>query len=320
MKAQPYLNSSLADRMMDFIAFKRMQGYDYTSRIKYLKRLDAFLVENECKESILHIEDLLRYCTEAAELKPGSQNNIYSALRQFSLYLHIFEPQSAVLPKHMQPRKAPSIRFCPLSPAQINRLMSAAENLTSSNGIRSHCICFLIGLLYSTGLRIGEALALNLQDVDMKNATIFVRQGKNRKERIVPMSPSTFNAMTTWFNYRKAYAGNAASAPVLIASWNKRLNYAQASSAFRHLCRHCDMNSDPPPRLHDLRHNYACRRIALWREAHEDVNTLLPLLVNVMGHIDVCATQVYLHIDAGSLQQASSKFNTYIKTQLEHSK
>ncbi|NCC51143.1 MAG: hypothetical protein EOM20_08005 [Spartobacteria bacterium] len=318
MKDHLHLESSLADRMIDFIAFKRMHGYDYTSQIAFLKRLDKFLIENECTDSILHIEDLQRYCAEAAELKPGSQSNIYSALRQFSLYLRIFEPQSAVLPKHQQPRKAPAIRFHPLSTEQISRLMSATEILAAKNGIWSHCICFLIGLLYSTGLRIGEAIALNLQDVDIKNATIFVRQGKNRKERIVPISPSTLKAMKEWLNRRKAYAGNETA--LLIASWNKRLSYAQAISAFGHLRRHCNLDSDPPPRLHDLRHNYACRRIALWREAHEDVNTLLPLLVNAMGHINVCATQVYLHVDAGSLQQASSKFNTYVNPHQEHSK
>lgn len=320
MKSRINFASSLADRMVDFVTFKRMQGYDYTSRIECLKRFDAFLSENGCSDSLLHPEDMQRYCAETTGLNAVTRTNLHSSVRQFSLYLHAIEPQSAVLPKHMQPRKPHPIRFYPLSESQVGALMAATDTLTPKNGIWPHCMRFLIGLLYSTGLRIGEALAMTLQDVDTKNSTLFVRWGKFHKERIVLMSPSTLNAMAAWLERREHYAGSEASAPLFIARWNKSPSYEQASCAFRCLRKHCGFDGDPPPRFHDLRHNYACRRIALWREANENVNALLPVLANAMGHVDFLATQVYVHIDAGDLQQASAKFNTHIKHHLEHSK
>jgi integrase len=98
---------------------------------------------------------------------------------------------------------------------------------------------------------------------------------------------------------------------LVIAGWNKRLRPRQASHAFRRLCVHCRFDGGAPPRLHDLRHNYACRRLALWREAQEDVDAMLPVLANAMGHVDFHATQVYVHIDALTLQQASARFHEH---------
>ena len=89
---------------------------------------------------------------------------------------------------------------------------------------------------------------------------------------------------------------------------------------FRCLCIHCGIGGNPPPRLHDLRHNYACACIAQWREAHADVNALLPVLANAMGHATYRDTELYLHIDAAALRQACGKFKQHVQHSLEHQK
>jgi integrase len=198
--------------------------------------------------------------------------------------------------------------------------MAATSVLKSEKGIRAQCICFLIGLLYSTGLRIGEALALNLGDVDTKQSTLWVRRGKFRKERWVPLSPSTLEALNRWLALRSSYAGPHDGEPLLVGTWNKRLAREQAADAFGRLCAHCGIHGPPRPRLHDLRHNYACRCLALWRETQQDIHALLPVLANAMGHVDFHATQLYLHPDAAGLQQAAEKFHTHIHSFLETSR
>jgi integrase len=269
---------------------------------------------------MLHGEEMQGYCAEIARLGASRQAGLLSAVRQFSIYLHALEPQSAILPLHILPRHSRAIRFHPLSEAEIGRLMKAAETLSPRNGIRPHCIRFLVGLLYCAGLRITEALALNLGDVDAENATLFVRCGKFRKERLVPMSHSTLNAMAAWLDRRGCHAGSEPSTPLFIDRWNKRLGRDQAAGAFRRLCASCGIGDRPRPRLHDLRHNYACRRLALWREEREDIDAMIPVLANAMGHVNIFSTQVYIHIDAASLHQASAKFNAHIAHSREDSK
>lgn len=310
MSAPIVFVSRLAERMLQFIGFKRMQGYDYTASAACLMHFDSFLSNRQEVVQGLCVEELEDYRARLQGLKRSTQSGRLSVLRQFSLYLRAFAPQSVVLPKRYIPRQPRSIRFCPLRPDQVGGVMEAIGK--SAGGIRADCIRFFIGLLYCTGLRTSEALALNLADVDLDQATLFVRQGKFRKERLVPLSPSVVTAMRQWLRRRALYAGHGPSAPLLVVAWNKRLNHSQAYSAFRRGCMRCGLDGQPSPRLHDLRHNYACRCIALWREAQEDVDALLPVLSNAMGHVDFHATQVYIHKDLGTLQKAGFRFHRHM--------
>ena len=308
----PRFKSRLAERMLQFIRFKRMQGYDYAEGGMNLARFDAFMAERPCLAPLLRREDLDAYCTDLSHTPVATQAKLLSSVRQFSRYLHAFEPQSALLAERILPRQPSRIRFYPLSAAQVGSLMAATSILRPRGGILPPCIRFLIGLLYSTGLRLGEALALNLGDVDMRDATLFVRNGKWHKQRLVVMSDSTLEALRSWVSLRSTHAGNQANDPLLISQWNQRLKHHQAQHAFTRLCKQCAISSSPPPRLHDLRHNYACGCMQRWREQQQDLGALLPVLANAMGHVDYRSTQHYMHIDAAALQGAGAKLHTHV--------
>ncbi|MDA3925246.1 MAG: tyrosine-type recombinase/integrase [Kiritimatiellae bacterium] len=320
MKERVDFSSSLADRLIGFLAFKRMQGHDYSGNIFRLRHLDAFLSREGSDDGVLHAEVLKRYCDEVAGLCVNSASGYHTVARQFSIYLHAFETRSAVLPARIQPQRSHQICFYPLSEDQIADLMAATDIAGFRCAIRRHCFRFLIGFLYSTGLRISEALALNMQDLDTQHATLFIRRGKFHKERLVAMSSSTFEAMKVWLGQRQQYAGDEASAPLFVVELHKRPDRYQISHAFRRICQRCGIEGDPHPRLHDLRHNYACRCVSQWREQGKDVNALLPILANAMGHVDFHATQLYIHINAASLRDASNKFDAHIRNTLENSK
>lgn len=193
MKALPGFASRLAERMVQFIAFKRLQGYDYTAGACVLGHFDTFLAKRGGAGEGLCVEELEDYRVQTKGLNRATQGGRLSVVRQFSLYLHALRAESAVFPRNLIPRQPRSIRFCPLSPAQIANLMAAPAVSRGGNTIRSESIRFLVGLLYSTGLRLSEALALNVGDADLKQATLFIRRGKFGKERLVPLSPSSLS-------------------------------------------------------------------------------------------------------------------------------
>lgn len=190
-------------------------------------------------------------------------------------------------------------------------LMDAAKILLPQKGVRPACIRFLIGLLYATGLRISEAINLNLADVDLEHNTLFVRRGKFAKDRFVALSPSAATALRTWLNVRSSYAGSESASPLLIVAEDKRLGYQQAKYAFNKLCMECGLIGDPLPRLHDLRHNYASECLARWQRAGKDIQSLLPVLTTSMGHVNPHDTQRYLHINATTLLDASEKIHKH---------
>jgi len=319
MKALTGLSSPLAGRIVQFVAFKRMQGYDYRAGAEELSRFDRFLTGTGYARPVLDLVVLERFADQIAGLSHSSRVGRLSTVRRFSAYLHTFAPESAVLPARLVPRSARSVRFYPLNCSQVGQLMAATATLGPNHGLRAECIRLLIGLLYSTGLRISEALALNLGDVDSAESTLFVRRGKFRKERLLPMSASTREAVDRWLRLRAKCAEGGPGGPLFVTGPGQRLSRDRAYRVFRRLCARCGFDGPPPPRLHDLRHNYACACIARWRQEREDLDALLPVLANAMGHCDFHATEIYLHINAAALLQASEKFSKHVRHTMEPS-
>lgn len=311
--------SPLAEQMNQYVSLKQMQGYDFVTGVRRLKRFDSFLTQKGCHGNVLHMDDMQDYCNEMNDLSVQTRAGHHSCIRQFSLYMHAINPASSVFPCSTLPRHSQNVRYFPLSKEHITSLMQACSIVFGSSGIRADCFQFLIGLLYCTGLRLGEALALNLGDVDMQQATLRVRRGKFKKERLVALTSSAFDAVKKWIRQCSAYTeANESATPLLLVDWNRRLNKQQAQRGFRKLCQHEDFVGSPAPRLHDLRHNFACHTIEHWRETKQDVDALLPVLSTAMGHVDYFSTQTYIHTTAESLRQATDQLNRYRNPKKEH--
>ncbi len=227
-------------------------------------------------------------------------------------------PDSVLLPKNIVPIHKRKVRFYRIEPEQVADLIKSASVILPPASIKTHAIAFLIGLLYCTGLRIREALNLTLGNIDMQRSMLHVTKGKFAKQRLVPMSPSTLAALSNYLALRNPHAGTGNCSALFIGAYDKVMSYHQAYYGFLRLCRHCGLEGKPLPRLHDLRHNYACRRLALWREEGKDVNAMLPVLATTMGHLNIFHTQIYIHTELGDLLLASTLLNNHINTHSEN--
>ena len=319
MKKMISFSSVLAEQMQKFVAFKRMQGYDYTDQALTLSYFDRFLLKecDDLHDQRLSLDALQGYVATTAHLVGRSRCTRLSSLREFSHYLHARCPDSALLPRDIVPPSKYTVRFYRIDCEQVADLMSAATVVLSPAGIQAHAIGFLIGLLYCTGLRIREALNLTIGNIDMQRSMLHVAKGKFSKQRLVPMSPSTMAALSSYLAVRGPHAGTGSGSALFIGAYDRALSYPQAYRGFRCLCHHCDLGGEPRPRLHDLRHNYACRRLALWREEGRDVNAMLPVLATAMGHVDIFYTQIYIHVELGDLRHTATLLNTRLNTHSE---
>ncbi|NQT17008.1 MAG: tyrosine-type recombinase/integrase [Planctomycetes bacterium] len=315
MSRNESFHSVLAEVMADFVVFKRMQGYDYSQQVRLLGLFDRFLCGQDIEEAVLRTEHISAYLATTAGLATGTRGDRLSVVRQFSLYAHARHPEHAVAQTSMLPCRHRPVRFYRIPPDQVSVLMDTALELRPARSVRPHCIHFLIGLLYCTGLRISEALNLELSDVDLAGSTLLVRRGKFDRERLLALSPSTTHALRNWLEIRSRFASTSRCAPFLVGGLNRGLTYNQARDAFLTLCQRCGLNALPPPRLHDLRHNYACRCIEQWREQSKDIQALLPILAAAMGHVTIRHTQVYIHTQEAALQAAADTFRNYVNQQ-----
>jgi len=313
----PVFHSVMAEPMEQFVAGKRTQGYDYTDQARTLGYFDRFLAAERYVGPALTPDLLQRYVHTTQTLARYSRRIRLTSVRQFSRWLQVRDPASAVLPNDILPRGRDSERFFPIQPEQVAQMMAAATTVLAADPLRARSQHTLLGLLYATGLRIGEALALTPADLASDGLTLRVARGKFGKERLVPLSPSTHAALLDYLAFRRQYATGGNTSPLFLTAGGAALTRAQAYRDFRRLCQHCGLWGRPPPRPHDLRHNYACRRLALWRQAGRDINAMLPILATAMGHVNYSATQRYLHVDAVALQDASTKFHAYVTRHTE---
>jgi integrase/recombinase XerD len=195
----------------------------------------------------------------------------------------------------------------------VNQIMAAARKLGPPGSLRPVVVSTLIGLLYATGIRIGEALNLTLRDVDTRHRLIEIREGKFKKSRYVPLSPSTATHMRAYLERRKRAAfSTAPNAYVFLNVIGTKHGHPGFETAFLEILRSIGLRGpkgERGPRIHDLRHTFAVNRLSAWYRQGVNLGSKLPLLSTYLGHSTVTGTEVYLHATAQLLESAGRRFH-----------
>jgi integrase/recombinase XerD len=170
------------------------------------------------------------------------------------------------------------------SDAEIEALTSAAATAPPRGGLRPRMLATLLGLLASTGLRVGEAIRLTMDDVrlDDRPAHLRVLDSKFRKSRLVPVDPTTAAALANYIRRRhelgyhalsKTFFVNKCGGPLdagVLGCWFGKITGKAGLRPIREGARRAS--------LHSFRHSFAVRRLRAWHEAGQDVQALLPTL------------------------------------------
>ena len=185
------LCSFLAEPIRRFIDLRRLSGTDYHSQAVLLGAFDRFVAEQGLEETAQLTRELLEaYQCSLSSLAPRTRGNRLCVVRQLCRYLAARERQVYVPePVRNIPARGEHPPYI-YSTGEVQALMGAAAALPPAGSLRPHTYRTLLGLLYSTGLRIGEALALNLADFHPAQQRLFVAAGKFRKARWVPLATS----------------------------------------------------------------------------------------------------------------------------------
>ena len=150
--------------------------------------------------------------------------------------------------------------------------------------MRGSTLATLIGLLASTGLRSGEAVRLDRGDVDLTSGVILVRKTKFRKDRLVPVHPTTRAALRRYARERDGVFPTPKGEAFFLSSRGCRLSAGGLQANFAKARKLADLDEGKPLRPHDLRHRFAVTRLGLWHQQRADVQALLPLLATYLGH------------------------------------
>jgi len=306
-------SSSLTTQISAFINLRRLSGTDYDSQARLLGYFDRFLTEQNMQQPIITREICDRYQLALKRLAPRSQANRMCVVRQLCEYLARTDPSNYI----PDPLRAPTSRQAHhpyiFSHQQVGAMLSEALTLPPSGSLRPHTYHTLLGLLYSTGIRVGEAFALNIEHFFPEERRLFIAEGKFRKSRWIVQSASTTGALSRYLASRMNKEPNGPQDPLLLNERRQRLCHPTVEAAYRKLLKACGIRHDnrKGPRIHDLRHSFAVHRLLAWYRDGEDVNARLLALATYMGHVDISSTRVYLQPTAELLGEVDRRFHDH---------
>lgn len=311
--------SPLAPQIRSFISLRQLSGTDYQSQALLLSYFDRFLAEETPETPRITHQITDRYLQTLSHLAPRVQSNRFCVVQQLCRYLVRTDPLTFV-PESIRSIPSPAAHQPYIySETEIGALLAAAAHLSPPGSLRPLTYRTLLGLLYSTGIRIGEALALNLEDFHSAEERLYIAEGKFRKARWVPLCASTNRALQAYVDRRLLVKPRSPDSPLLLNQRSRRLRQVTVNQIFRQLLWRCAIphGKYAGPRIHDLRHTFAVHRLLAWYRDGQDVNARLPWLATYMGHVDIHSTQLYLQATPELTEEVARRFHDYYLQQIK---
>jgi integrase len=295
--------SVFAPYFESFVKMKAVMGFT-TSKIEYIfKELDELYGAMQLQEPIL-TKELVKVWRESR--LNDSERTLYdkwSIISQFSRYMCHCGFICYVPP---MPRQKDKVFIPRIFTHEEMRCFFAAVDGLRSRSIHPHLCLFsmpaLFRVLYATGMRIGEALSLNNEDINFVKGVILIKKTKNQRQRIIPITPSLEMVLRQYLRCRDKMPikdigrGNA---PLFISHTGNRISKSTAYTWFRKILKLCNIpfiGGNHGPRLHDLRHTFAVHTLMKQVKSGKDMCCLLPILSVFMGHKTLLGTESYVRL------------------------
>jgi integrase len=287
---------TLGRHLKDYLTLRRQLGFKFYVEGSYLRGFVGFAREQGAR--FISTKLALQWATLPANITQKQRAQRLCVVRGFAEYLRALEPRTEVL----SPKLIPARAFRPephlYTETQVVRLIRAARQIDPGHEVRGLTLSTLLGLLAVTGMRVGEALALDRADVDLAEALVTLRRSKGNKSRLVPLHSSTTQALEHYARRRDKFYPHPVSQSFFVWEGGVRLSYQVAWEWFREAA--CQAGLRPlgggrgGPRIHGLRHCFAVQTLLNWYRRDVDVDVHLPELATFLGHAHVTDTYWYI--------------------------
>jgi integrase len=302
----------MKDLVEEYIQYKIDLGYKLKIEGRLLRNFARFADEIGHHGS-LTTDLMLKWATLPSKSARLYQARRLEIVRCFAKYRSIFDPRTEIPGRQLlgraHRRRQPNV----YTVEDIEALISAAHKIFPSSRLRRETIASIICLLACTGLRISEALNLDKTDFDRQDGVLIVRETKFRKSRLVPLHPSAKRALIRYEVLRDRAFPSSLSKALFLSGGGRRLTHAMALYGFqcaKRIIKRQIQHGSYRPRLHDLRHTFACRRIQQWYKEKADIDSVIPALSTYLGHAKVSDTYWYLTGTSDLLYYAARRFKS----------
>jgi len=277
--------TALSQAVEDYVAMRRALGYKLVDHGRVLAQFVEFLAQQEAP--LITTELALQFATQPAQARVTWWHQRLAMVRGFAIYLHAFDARHEVPPVNLLPAKFRRAVPYLFSEAEIEALMHAAHGWRPP--LRAATCQAVIGLLAVSGMRVSEACALDRADVELAEGRLTVRHGKNGRSREIPLHPSTVTALKAYARARDELCPHPSDpACFFLTGGGGRLTRHFVWRWFDQLRHATGLDRETlgrQARLHDVRHAFVLRTLLGFYRDGGDVESRLPLLSVVLGHV-----------------------------------
>jgi integrase/recombinase XerD len=300
--------SALGDHVADYLRLRRALGFKLERAEQILPQLVVYL--EAAGASTVTRELAISWAQLPAGAQPRHWAARLSIARGFAAYLQTLDPATEVPPADVfavrYRRPAPYV----WSPDDIQRLLAAARGLRPP--LRAASLEALFGLLAVTGMRIGEALTLERDDVDLLAGVILIREqtAKLERARLIPLHPTATDALRRYTTERDRLCPRPRSTAFLLSGAGTALDRSRVSTTLAQITTALGLRSQTVrPRAHDLRHSFAVRTLIDWQRSGR-VAARIAVLSTYLGHVSPAETYWYLTATPELMQPAAERLHT----------
>ena len=278
--------------LKDYLAMRRKLGFKLQKHEETLRDFLNFFEPR--KDTYLTTELALKWAKKPKNTNPAWWTERLSMIRGFAAYWKTIDPRTEVpslhilLPQYKRPM--PHI----YSNQQIAQILDSTKKMSTKDG---NMYWTLFGLLLATGMRIGEALALDNKDVDLKQGIITIRNTKLNKSRILPLHKTTLQVLKRYVNQRNKRFPARKNASLFAIVDGRRPSHAVVWKRFKQVLLDTEIlesSQKRVPRLHELRHTFAVRTLTEFYKNGQGINAKIHALSTYLGHKDIRSTYWYL--------------------------
>lgn len=298
----------LENAIDEYLAMRRAAGFELEVP-EYLLRSFARFASSR-KETYVRTQSVVEWASQAPSL--SQRDHRLKTVLRFAHYARLEDERHDIPPKdvfgYRKKRRIPFI----YSHTEILRLLKAASQLGPSGTLRPHTYQTLFALLFTTGLRISEALGLHKDDITADG--LVIRETKFHKSRLVPLHETAHVALGDYSKRRKKFP--AQSPHLFISIRGKPLDRSSVQWTFRRILSAISLDPSPRgrrPRIHDMRHTYAVKALEQSPEGRDDIGSHMLALSTYMGHSNVADTYWYLEATPHLLQDIAFACETFVE-------
>ena len=286
---------TLRQAVGDYLSLRRGLGFKLKDHERCLREFISFLKKKRSTRLCTRLA--LQFATQHQHQPPAQWAARLRVVTGFARYRSGEDPRTEIPSVGLLPYRALRARPYLYSAEEIRELLKAAQNLRSTSTLKPWTYYCLFGLLATTGMRISEALNLQVKDVDWSEGILTIHGTKFGKSRLVPLHSTTRKVLFAYAERRDRLFGQKTVSHFFVSSRGTRLDGGHVRRTFYQLSRQIglrDVSASYGPRLHDFRHRFAVQTLMRWYRKGKDVERRLPVLSTYLGHAHVTDTYWYL--------------------------